>query len=126
MRFTVFDKSNTRGLRTNRFTALHEDNDGTLLIGTGDGGLSLYRDGVFTSYAADAAPSPPGEVMSFDHDLKGELLVRALLQEVPGCLYSTIQLSHYSLGIIPLKQNKSPSSGDTSSPRSSFYASGGK
>lgn len=75
VRFTVFDKSNTRGLRTDRFTALHEENDGTLLIGTGDGGLTLYRDGVFTSYAA-ADATPPGEVMSFDHDLKGELLVR--------------------------------------------------
>jgi ligand-binding sensor domain-containing protein len=30
VRFTVFDKSNTDGLRTNRFTSLYEDGDGTL------------------------------------------------------------------------------------------------
>lgn len=76
VRFTVFDKSNTKGLRTNRFTALYEDGDGTLWAGTGDSGLTLYRDGVFTSYTAADAPTPPGEVMSFDQDLKGELLVR--------------------------------------------------
>ena len=32
VRFTVFDKSNTRGLSSNRFTALHEDKDGTLWV----------------------------------------------------------------------------------------------
>jgi len=49
VRFTVFDKSNTKGLSTKRFTALYEDKDGTLWIGTGDGGLTFYRDGVFKS-----------------------------------------------------------------------------
>lgn len=29
VRFTVFDKSNTKELSTNRFTALYEDKDGT-------------------------------------------------------------------------------------------------
>src|SRR6185369_592431 len=49
-RFKVFDKSNTSGLTSDRFTALYEDKDGTLWAGTGDGALTLYRDGVFTSY----------------------------------------------------------------------------
>jgi signal transduction histidine kinase/ligand-binding sensor domain-containing protein len=72
--FKIFDKSNTRGLSTNRFTALYEDKDGTLLAGTGDGGLTIYRDGVFTSYiAADGVPA--GQVMGFVHDLKGELII---------------------------------------------------
>ena len=30
IRFKVFDKSNTKGLSTNRFTSLYEDRDGTL------------------------------------------------------------------------------------------------
>ena len=30
VRFTVFDKSNTKGLTTNRFTSLYEDKDGAL------------------------------------------------------------------------------------------------
>jgi len=74
VQFKVFDKSNTRGLSTNRFTALYEDKEGTLWAGTGDGGLTRYRDGVFTSYTtADGVPA--GQVMGFAHDLKGELLI---------------------------------------------------
>jgi ligand-binding sensor domain-containing protein/signal transduction histidine kinase len=74
VRFKVFDKSNIRGLSTNRFTCLYEDKDGTLWAGTGDGGLTLYRDGVFTSYTtADGMPS--GQVFGFGRDLKGELLI---------------------------------------------------
>jgi len=74
VRFTVFDKSNTRGLSTDRFTALYEDHDGTLWAGTGDGGLTLYRAGKFTSYTtADGLPS--GQVFGFSHDLNGELLI---------------------------------------------------
>ena len=74
VRFTIFDKSNTRGLRTNRFTSLYEDKDGTLWAGTGDGGLTLYRNGVFNSYTpADGMPS--GQIFGFAYDLKGELLI---------------------------------------------------
>lgn len=74
VQFKVFDKSNTRGLSTNRFTVLYEDKDGTLLIGTGDGGLTSYRNGVFTSYTAtDGVPA--GQIISFTHDLNGELLL---------------------------------------------------
>ena len=75
VQFKVFDKSNTRGLSTNRFTAVYEDTQGTLWAGTGDGGLTRYRDGRFTSYTpADGAPA--GEVLAFAPDLKGELLIR--------------------------------------------------
>jgi ligand-binding sensor domain-containing protein len=74
VRFTVFDKSNTKGLSTNRFTSLYEDSDGTLWAGTGDGRVTLYRGGVFTSYAA-AEGLPAGQVMGFAPDLKGELLI---------------------------------------------------
>ena len=74
VQFKVFDKSNATGLSTNRFTALYKDQDETLWAGTGDGGLTLYRDGVFTSYTV-ADGVPPGQVMAFEHDLKGELLI---------------------------------------------------
>lgn len=74
VQFKVFNKSNTKGLSTNRFTALYEDKDGTLLVGTNDGGLMRYRDGLFTVLAvADGVPEGP--VLSFTHDLKGELLI---------------------------------------------------
>src|SRR6185436_934773 len=56
-RFTVFDKGNTRGINTNRFTTLFEDASGTLLIGTEDGGLTRYRDGAFVTYTtSDGLP----------------------------------------------------------------------
>ena len=74
VQFKVFDKSNTRGLSTNRFTALYEEKEGTLWAGTGDGGLTRYRNGMFTSYTA-ADGVPPGQVMAFAHDLKDELLI---------------------------------------------------
>ncbi len=74
VRFKVFNKSNTRGLSTNRFTSLYEDKDGTLWAGTGDGGLTIYRDGVFTSYT-NADGMPTGQVMALAHDLRGELLI---------------------------------------------------
>jgi len=74
VQFKVFDKSNTKGLSTNRFTALYEDKDGTLWAGTNDGGLTRYRDGVFTSSTvADGVPEGP--VLSFSRDLKDELLI---------------------------------------------------
>lgn len=72
--FKVFDKSNTKGLSTNRFTALYEDKDGTLLVATGDGGVTRYRDGVFTSYTAADGVSR-GEAVAFARDLRGELLI---------------------------------------------------
>ncbi|HZS45458.1 MAG TPA: two-component regulator propeller domain-containing protein [Blastocatellia bacterium] len=56
VRFTVFDKSNTKGLASNRFRCLYEDKSGTLWICT-EGGLSYYRDGVFkTVTTADGLP----------------------------------------------------------------------
>ena len=74
VQFKVFNKSNTKGLSTNRFTALYEDKDGTLLVGTNDGGLTRYRHGLFTSSTvADGVPEGP--VLFFSQDLNGELLI---------------------------------------------------
>ena len=50
LRFTVFDKSNTKGLTSVRFTSLFEDDEGDLWIGTEDAGLTRYHNGVFTTY----------------------------------------------------------------------------
>ncbi len=51
-RFTTFEAATTDGLDSDRITALFEDRDGTLWIGTETGGLSRYRDGVFTTFNA--------------------------------------------------------------------------
>ncbi len=50
VRFKVFNKLNSKGVNSNRFTKLFEDRDKNLWICTEDGGLTRYRDGTFTSF----------------------------------------------------------------------------
>jgi ligand-binding sensor domain-containing protein len=74
VRFTVFDKNNSRGINTNRFTGLYGAGDGSLLIATEDGGLIVYRNGVFTNYTtADGLPSD--QVLEFFPDFDGEPII---------------------------------------------------
>ena len=49
VRFTIFDRSNTKAITSNRFTCLHEDAEGTLWAGTEYGGLLRYRNGEFSA-----------------------------------------------------------------------------
>jgi signal transduction histidine kinase/streptogramin lyase len=49
--FTIFNKGNTKGIRSNRFNTLYEQRDGSLWIGTDDGGVTRYRDHRFVSYS---------------------------------------------------------------------------
>ena len=53
VRFTIFDKSNTPGINSNRFIALYEDRNGDLWMGTDDGGVTRRRRGKFTSYTTE-------------------------------------------------------------------------
>ena len=74
VRFTVFDKNNTSGIGSNRFSTLIRLDDGSLLAGTEDGGLVEYRDGVFRSYTtADGLPS--NTIFSIRNDVRGELYI---------------------------------------------------
>ena len=74
VRFTVFNRSNTKGLNSNRFTALFEDRHGNLWAGTDDRGLIRYRDGVFTPYTT-ADGLPDYWVWAIREDQDGRLLV---------------------------------------------------
>lgn len=57
VKFTTFNKSNTKGIINNRFTGLYCDRDGTLYATTmEDGVLTIYRDGVFSSYNSEQVP----------------------------------------------------------------------
>jgi signal transduction histidine kinase/ligand-binding sensor domain-containing protein len=53
VRFTIFDKSNTPGINSNRFISLYEDRNGDLWMGTEDGGVTRRQKGKFTSYTTE-------------------------------------------------------------------------
>ncbi|MEQ1643824.1 MAG: diguanylate cyclase [Pyrinomonadaceae bacterium] len=57
VRFTTFNKSNTKGILNNRFTNVYADKDGTIYATTmEDGVLTIYRDGAFTSFSSEEVP----------------------------------------------------------------------
>ena len=52
LKFTVFDKENTPQLQANDIRVLLVDHQDNLWIGTNGGGLTRYKDGVFTTFTA--------------------------------------------------------------------------
>lgn len=57
VKFTTFNKSNTKGIINNRFTSIFIEDDGTIYAPTMDDGvLSIYRNGEFMSYDSDIVP----------------------------------------------------------------------
>ncbi len=50
VRFTIFDKGNTNGILNNRFSGIFVDREGTVWATTENGLVTVYRNGVFTSY----------------------------------------------------------------------------
>jgi signal transduction histidine kinase/ligand-binding sensor domain-containing protein len=76
VRFQVFNKINTPSLTTNRFVyrALWEDERGNLWMGTDDGGVVRYHNGVFTSLTAkDGLPS--NKIIRIDGDAAGTVWI---------------------------------------------------
>ncbi len=72
VRFTTFNKANTRGIINSRFTGLFSDKDGTLWATTMENGvLTVYKDGVFSSYNSDQVPGH--YIIRTEYDEKGEL-----------------------------------------------------
>lgn len=74
--FRVFNKENTPGLTTNRFSfyALLEDRKGVLWAGTEFGGVVRYHDGVFTSYTTKDG-LPDDVVLRIDEDDEGTVWI---------------------------------------------------
>ncbi len=72
--FTIFNKSYSKNLTTNRFTNLFADADGTLWVGTEDSGLARFRDGRFQTFTtADGLLS--NEIRQVQRDSDGSLLI---------------------------------------------------
>ena len=72
LRFTVFDSGNTPELRSNRILALREDRNGTLWIGTQNGGLTSYSQGKFKTYTTKDG-LPDESIFSIEADRLGNL-----------------------------------------------------
>lgn len=73
-KFTVFNTTNSPGIRSNRFASMYEGADGALWLGTEDGGLTRYQNGEFYSFGADEG-LPHNLVKTVAGDENGELLV---------------------------------------------------
>ncbi|NOT49519.1 MAG: diguanylate cyclase [Acidobacteria bacterium] len=72
VRFTTFNKSNTKGIINNRFTGIFGDKDGTLYATTmEDGILTTYRNGVFSSLTSEQVPGH--YIGQIERDATGEL-----------------------------------------------------
>jgi diguanylate cyclase (GGDEF)-like protein len=72
VKFTTFNKGNTKGIINNRFTGVYCDKDGTLYATTmEDGVLTIYRNGTFTSYTSKQVPERYIDI--FREDENGEL-----------------------------------------------------
>jgi len=74
LRFTVFNKGNTKGINSNRFNLLFEARDGSLWVGTDDGGATHYKDHRFTTYTT-ADGLPDNWVWAIREDAAGHILV---------------------------------------------------
>jgi len=74
VKFTIFNKSNSKNLTTNRFTNLFAETDGTLWLGTEESGLARFRNGQFQTFTtADGLLS--NEIRQVQRDLDGSLLI---------------------------------------------------
>jgi signal transduction histidine kinase/ligand-binding sensor domain-containing protein len=105
VRFTVFDKNNSPGIINNRFMNIVEDKDGALYAVTEDGGLTVCRQGVFTSYApitdlpgiraSDLRLDANGEVIIIMDDRTAVYLRDGKFMPVPPEYQSNMQRDFY-------------------------------
>ncbi len=69
VRFTIFDKGNTKGIINNRFARLFADREGAVYAVTENYVVTVYRNGVFNSYADFATSGEP--IAAIVSDAKG-------------------------------------------------------
>jgi signal transduction histidine kinase/ligand-binding sensor domain-containing protein len=73
VRFTIFDKGNTRGILNNRFAGIFVDRQGAIWAATENGVITVYRNGVFTSYQTPETLSRATSIVS---DANGDAIIQ--------------------------------------------------
>lgn len=73
LKFTVFDKSNSKGIISNRFWGAKAFEDGSIWAATEGGDITVYRNGEFTSYPAEKIPEE--SIIGFENDENGEVMI---------------------------------------------------
>jgi len=74
VRFTIYTKRSTPGLRSDEILALLVDREETLWIGTRDGGLSCFREGRFTAIDSQRQLSS-SSILALHEDAHGSLWI---------------------------------------------------
>lgn len=72
VRFTIFDKGNTKGILNNRFSRLLVDKEGVIWATTENGAVTVYRNGEFSSHQAPETSSSAVTIVS---DVDGNALI---------------------------------------------------
>src|SRR4029079_4884578 len=73
--FFVFNKANSPGINSNRFTRLFEDRDGALWVCTEDGGLTRFFNNTFTTYTT-AQGLPHNWIFNLRQIESGDILIQ--------------------------------------------------
>jgi signal transduction histidine kinase/ligand-binding sensor domain-containing protein len=81
VRFTVFNKSNSPGIISNRFLQLYQDGQGDLWSITENSGLTRLQRGRFTTYTT-AHGLPTNSISSIGGDGQGNLLIFSLFRPI--------------------------------------------
>lgn len=75
VRFTIFDKGNTKGILNNRFAGIFVDREGAIWAMTENGVVTVYRNGVFSSYPTPETWSSAPTLVS---DARGNAAIETL------------------------------------------------
>jgi signal transduction histidine kinase/ligand-binding sensor domain-containing protein len=81
VRFTIFNRNNSPGIRGNRFITLYGAADGAIWAGTDGASVTRFANGVFTTYTTQDG-LPNGEVNGLTGDATGNVWVLAAGQIV--------------------------------------------
>ena len=73
IKFTIFDKNNSKGIVNNRFVVIKAFADGSVWAGTETGDFSVYHNGEWTAYPSEIVPGE--QVYDFFEQADGTFLI---------------------------------------------------